>query len=79
MSVQEFASLNQLDEHSRQTAREWATKLQTSHNWAEVMLQLSKLKADFRDQVWQIWQLDIFGESDFPSQVEAQESQELHG
>ncbi|MBW4544362.1 MAG: hypothetical protein KME25_07965 [Symplocastrum torsivum CPER-KK1] len=74
MSVQELDSLNQSDE----PAREWATKLQTAHNWAEVLMQLSQLKADFRDQVWKFWQLDIFEESDFPSKVKAEESQELH-
>jgi hypothetical protein len=35
MNVPKSDSLNQPDELSRQTAREWATKLQTAYNWAE--------------------------------------------
>jgi hypothetical protein len=66
MSVQELDSLNQTDE----TAREWATKLQTAYNWAEVLMQLSQLKVDFKDEVWKLWQLDIFEESDFPSKAD---------
>ena len=72
MNVPESNSLNQLDELSRQTAREWAIKLQTAYNWAEVLKQVSKLRADFRDQVWEFWQLSVFGETDFPSQAKAQ-------
>jgi len=73
MNVPESNSLNQLDELSRQTAREWAIKLQTAYNWAEVLKQVSKLRADFRDQVWEFWQLYVFGETDFPSQAKADE------
>ena len=73
MNVPESDSLNQPDELSRQTAREWAIKLQTAYNWAEVLTQISKLKADFRDQVWGFWQLSVFGETDFPYQAKTQE------
>ncbi len=73
MNVPESDSLNQPDELSRQTAREWATKLQTAYNWAEVLKQVSKLRGDLRDQVWGFWQLSVFGETDFPSQAKAEE------
>ena len=72
MNVPYSDSLNQPDELSRQTAREWSIKLQTAYNWAEVLTQLSKLRADFRDQVWEFWQLSVFGETDFPSQAKAE-------
>lgn len=75
MNVQKSDLLNQSDQFSRQRAREWATKLQTDYNWAEVLIQLNKLKADFREQVWNFWQLDMFGESDFPYELKAEESQ----
>jgi hypothetical protein len=73
MNVQEPDSLNQPDELSRRTAREWARKLQTTYNWAEVLKQLSQLRPDFRDQVWQFWQLSMFGETDFPQKQSAEE------
>jgi hypothetical protein len=75
MNVQKSDLLNQSEQFSRQRAREWATKLQTDYNWAEVLLQLNKLKVNFRDQVWKFWQLDMFGESDFPSELKAEETQ----
>ena len=75
MNVQESDLLNQSDQFSRQRAREWATKLQTDYNWAEVLIQLNKLKPDFREQVWKFWELDMFGESDFPSELKAEETQ----
>jgi hypothetical protein len=73
MNVPESDSLNQPDELSRQTAREWAIKLQTADNWAEVLTQISKLREDFRDQVWGFWQLSVFGETDFPYQAKTEE------
>jgi hypothetical protein len=73
MNVPESDSLNQSHELSSQTAREWAIKLQTAYNWAEVLTQVSKLRADFRDQVWGFWQLSVFGENDFPYQTKIEE------
>jgi hypothetical protein len=73
MNVPESDSLNQPDELSRQTAREWAIKLQTAYNWAEVLTQISKLRADFREQVWGFWELSVFGETDFPYQAKTEE------
>ncbi len=73
MNVPESDSLNQPDELSRQTAIEWAIKLQTAYNWAEVLTQISKLRADFRDQVWGFWELSVFGETDFPYQAKTEE------
>jgi hypothetical protein len=74
MNVPESDSLNQPDELLRPTATEWATKLQTAYNWAEVLTQVSKLRADFRDQVWGFWELSVFGETDFPYQAKTEES-----
>jgi hypothetical protein len=73
MNVPESDSLNQSHELSSQTAKEWATKLQTAYNWAEVLAQVSKLRADFRDQVWGFWQLSVFGQTDFPYQAKTEE------
>ncbi len=73
MNVPESDSLNQPDELSRQTAREWAIKLQTAYNWAEVLMQISKLRTDFRREVWGFWQLSVFGETDFPYQAKTEE------
>lgn len=73
MNVPESDSLTKPDELSRQAATEWATKLQTAYNWAEVLKQVSKLRADLRDQVWEFWQLSVFGETDFPSRAKAEE------
>ncbi len=73
MNVPESDSLNQPDELSMQTAREWAIKLQTAYNWAEVLTQVSKLRADFREQVWVFWELSVFGETDFPYQAKTEE------
>ena len=40
MNVPESDSLNQPDVLSRKAAREWAIKLQTAYNWAEVLEKL---------------------------------------
>lgn len=69
----ESDSLNKPNEPSRQTAREWATKLQTAYNWAEVLTQVSQLGTDFRSQVWEFWQLSVYGETDFPEPAKAEE------
>ena len=74
MNFPESDSPNKPKEPSRQTAREWATKLQTAYNWAEVLTQVSKLRTDFRSQVWEFWQLSVFGETDFPAHAKAEES-----
>lgn len=73
MNVPESDSLNQPHEPSSQTAKEWATKLQTAYNWAEVLTQVSQLGTDFRSQVWGFWQLSVFGETDFPDQAKTEE------
>jgi hypothetical protein len=73
MKVPDSDSLNQPDELSIQTAKEWATKLQTAYNWAEVLTQVSQLGTDFRSQVWGFWQLSVFGETDFPDQAKTEE------
>ncbi len=73
MNVPDSDSLNQPDELSKQAAREWAIKLQTAYNWAEVLMQVSKLRTDFRREVWGFWQLSVFGETDFPYQAKTEE------
>lgn len=73
MNVPESDSLNQPDVLSRKAAREWAIKLQTAYNWAEVLMHVSQLRADFRDQLWGFWQLSVFGETDFPYQENTEE------
>jgi hypothetical protein len=73
MNVPQPDSLTKPDELSRQAAREWATKLQTAYNWAEVLKQVGELRADFRGQVWRFWQLSVLGETDFPAEAMAEE------
>ena len=73
MNFPESDLLNKPNEPSKQTAREWATKLQTAYNWAEVLTQVSKLRTDLRSQVWEFWQLSVYGETDFPDQAKAEE------
>jgi|GEM_PF-4576337 hypothetical protein len=62
--LQTFDPRLQPTENLRQQAREWATKLQTTYDWAEILIQLSSFSTDFRNQVWFFWQLDVFGDTD---------------
>jgi hypothetical protein len=58
-------SLLESDAPLIQAAREWSIKLQTDYNWAAILIQLSEFSQEFRCQVWQFWQMDVFGETDF--------------
>ena len=43
-------------EQIKESAKQWATLLETTYNWAEVVIEFMKLPEEFRCEVWEVWQ-----------------------
>lgn len=43
-------------EQIKESAKHYATLLETTYNWAEVVIEFMKLPEEFRCEVWEVWQ-----------------------
>ncbi|MBD0304822.1 MAG: hypothetical protein ICV85_22485 [Tolypothrix sp. T3-bin4] len=43
-------------EQIKESVKHWATLLETTYNWAEVVIEFMKLPEEFRCEVWEVWQ-----------------------